>query len=153
MALAAVMVVLIGLAADYIRKNNAITQSQKSQQAIAKKTAEQYDEQAAHIDSLNDALHNEKLSLGARKKALEELRSIVPGYHADLTAEGKLINDNVAAIDNYLAALEKEIRFKAAKEEREELFRAKRLQEKEVAQAQKGVDYARGVLTKFNSRN
>lgn len=142
MALAAVMVVLIGLAADYIRKNNAITQSQKSQQAIAKKTAEQYDEQAAHIDSLNDALHNEKLSLGARKKALEELRSIVPGYHADLTAEGKLINDNVAAIDNYLAALEKEIRFKAAKEEREELFRAKRLQEKEVAQAQKGVDYA-----------
>ena len=89
------------------------------------KAAQSYNEQKAKVDQLTAAIHNENLSLQYRQKALRELQAIVPGYHASLTAEGKLINDNRQAIDDYLVALDKKMKQQAYQEMLEEQYRKK----------------------------
>lgn len=137
--------VVLALAAAFVifkKSSSDVSQLQKSQQAITKKTNEEYDRQRSRIDVLVDTLHNEQIALGNRRKALEELKTIIPGYHADLTDEGILINDNTDAIKNYLVQLEKQIRLKAAQDELEELYRKKRQQERTVAEKQARADRA-----------
>lgn len=133
-AIVGVIGVVIGGIAKLVRENNKLTESMKAQQRIAKKTEDQYAEQAGKIDMLNSAMRNENLSLEQRRKALEELKRIVPGYHADLTDEGVLINNNADAITNYLTQLEKQIRLQAVQDELTELYRKKRLADKDVSQ-------------------
>ena len=57
------------------------------------------------IEVLNDS----NMAYEERKRALDKIRDMVPDYHASLTQEGQLINNNTAAIDKYLESLEKEI--------------------------------------------
>ena len=133
-AIVGVISVTIGVIAKFVRENNKLTESMKAQQRIAKKTEDQYAEQAGKIDMLNSAMRNENLSLEQRRKALEELKRIVPGYHAQLTEEGVLINNNADAVTNYLTQLEKQIRLQAVQDELTELYRKKRLADKDVSQ-------------------
>lgn len=145
-AVAAAIGLAIGFIAKFIRQQSEVNESMKSQQRIAKQTNEQYAEQASKIDVLVGRLNNEKLSLDKRREALEELKKIVPDYHADLTDEGVLINNNKEAIENYLVQLEKEIRMKAVLEEMEDLYRRKRLQEKEVTTAERRLTNSKDDL-------
>ena len=62
---------------------------------------------------------------------MSDLQAIIPSYNASLNEEGRLINNNTEAIKSYLTQLEKQIRMKAAQEELEELYRKKRVQEKQ----------------------
>lgn len=110
---------------------------------VKKKVAEQYDVQEAKIRMLIGILNDEKVALGERRKALEELKGIVPGYHADLTNEGKLINNNKDAIKDYLVELEKQIYLDAIKEEKTALLKKKREQEKNYAQKQQSAESAK----------
>lgn len=57
------------------------------------------------IKRLSDIIHDGNSSYSARKKAIEDMQKIVPDYHASLTKEGKLINDNVEAIERYVETL------------------------------------------------
>jgi TP901 family phage tail tape measure protein len=123
--------VTIGLY-KWITANNAAGLVLKSNANIQKQVDEQYTSQEAKIKSLVSIMGSELFSLEERRKALLELKKIVPGYHGDLTNEGKLINDNRKAIDDYLISLEKEIRLQASKDELIELYKKKRLQEKTV---------------------
>lgn len=107
------------------------SQTEISAMNVKKKVAEQYDDQESKIRMLIDIINNEKIALNERKKALEELKGIVPGYHADLTNEGRLINNNKEAIKEYLIELEKQIYLEAIKEERTALIKQKRQQEKQ----------------------
>lgn len=145
-AVAAAIGLAIGFIAKFIRQQSEVNESMKSQQRIAKQTNEQYAEQASKIDVLVGRLNNEKLSLDKRREALDELKKIVPDYHADLTDEGVLINNNKEAIKNYLVQLEKEIRMKAVLEEMEDLYRRKRLQEKEVTTAERRLTNSKNDL-------
>lgn len=119
------------------------TALQKSQQNITKKTTELYEAQKSKIDILTDTVNNENLALDKRRIALDKLKSIIPDYHADLTKEGTLINNNKEAIEEYLIQLEKEIQLKAAKEELEELYRKKRNQKKVYTDKQARADSAK----------
>ena len=47
-------------------------------------------------------VHDNNRTLKDRKIALQELKKIVPGYHAELTTEGTLIKDNTTALKDYL---------------------------------------------------
>ena len=105
-----------------------LTMQEQVQQRIAeveKKAAEKYAEESAEIHMLNQMVHNNALSLDARRNALEKLQQLVPDYHAALTDEGKLINDNTEAIDGYLASLEKKIKMEAFEEELTEVMKKK----------------------------
>lgn len=121
------------------------TVAQEALSAVNKRADEEFSAQAATIDRLNGVLKSETATLEQKKAALAELQSIVPDYHAKLDAEGKLINNNTEAVKNYLAQLEKEIKLKAAQEELEELYRKKRLQEKQKKEAEKEYGSAKSL--------
>lgn len=149
-AIVGVISVTIGVIAKFVRENNKLTESMKAQQRIAKKTEDQYAEQAGKIDMLIASYRNENIALDQRKKALDEIKRIVPGYHAQLTEEGKLINDNADAVRNYLTQLEKQIRLQALQEELTELYKRKVASDKKVNEYQKNYDRAysyAGTLT------
>lgn len=84
---------------------------------INKRIAESYGEEAGRITALNNIIHNNSLAIDTRRRALAELNKLVPGYHASLTEEGKLINDNTEALDAYLKKLEMTTRSKILEEE------------------------------------
>lgn len=92
---------------------------------------QQFSEQAAEVDNLTNILHNENASIEDKKDALAKLKSIVPGYLAQLDSEGKLIRDNTEALKEYLVELEKKIRLEAAKDELKKLYAEKRRLEKQ----------------------
>ena len=135
-----------------------LTMQEQVQQRIAeveKKAAEKYAEESAEIHMLNQMVHNNALSLDARRSALEKLQQLVPDYHAALTAEGKLINDNTDAIDGYLASLEKKIRMEAFEEELTEVMKKKieaqrKLHEIAVAQREKQENPLANIETQHN---
>ncbi|MCR2007888.1 phage tail tape measure protein [Bacteroides acidifaciens] len=127
LAVASAVLVVIGALVDYQRNQNKITQSMRSLESINKKTSDEYDGQAAKIERLTQMINNNNLSLAIRREKLEELKSIVPDYNAQLTDEGTIISDNTEAIKKYLVELEKQIKLKAAQEELEELYKKQRL--------------------------
>ena len=59
------------------------------------------------------AINDENLSNYTRKQRLAELKELIPDYNAELNEEGRLINNNKEAIDQYLVSLEKQIKLKA----------------------------------------
>lgn len=139
--LAAVTAIAVGIY-KWVQNSRELNTTQRAMANINKATNDAYAEQASKVDMLNSRLRNEKLSLDERRKALEELRKIIPNYHAELTQEGKLINDNKNAIDQYLKSLEQEVRFKAVKAELETLYAEKYQKEKTIETKQQEVDKA-----------
>ena len=87
---------------------------------------EEYASQEAKIKTLVAAINDENLSNYTREQRLAELKELIPDYNAELNEEGRLINNNKEAIDQYLVSLEKQIKLKAYQEELEELYKKKR---------------------------
>ena len=142
----ALLSVLVGLGTAiymFTKRTKEATAAHEALSNVNKKADEEFSTQAATIDRLNGVLKSETASLEQKKKALGELQSIIPNYNAKLDEEGKLINNNTEAIKEYLVQLEKQIRLKAAQEELEELYRNKRLQEKNVQTQQSNYDRVR----------
>ena len=137
---------LAGLLVDLRRKQDSVIESMRSMERINQSTAKEYDEQASKIEMLNAVLHDESQAMQRRAAALEELKSIIPGYNGMLDEEGKLTGDNTQAIKDYLVQLEKQIKLKAAQEELEELYRRKRQSEKQLATDEANLTTARRNL-------
>ncbi|MDD3196241.1 MAG: hypothetical protein PHU68_10665, partial [Paludibacter sp.] len=123
-----------------VSANKAVSQSVRSQIDIQKKADEAFQEQASNVDILVSKIKNENLSNAERIEAISKLKEIIPGYNGMIDQEGRLINDNKTAIDEYLKSLEKQIKLKAVQEELEELIRKKRLQEKQATSTKKEAE-------------
>lgn len=123
--LAAAITAAVAALVMYIKKKREVTAVDRAMTDVQKNINEQYAEQKGKIDMLVAAVNDEKKSLAERKKALEELRKIIPGYHAELTAEGKLIKNNKEEIEKYLEALNKQIALQAYQEKLAEQYRKK----------------------------
>lgn len=76
-------------------------------------------------------INDNGIALDVRRKALNDLKEIIPDYNAQLTDEGTLTKNNTDAIKNYLVQLEKQIKLKAAQQELENLYAQKRTLEKD----------------------
>lgn len=133
----------LALFRDETSKTTAVMESMNN---ISKRTGDEYDEQAAKIDSLTDIIKDNSLTIQQRKKAIEELKSIIPGYNAQLSEEGILTGHNTKAIQEYLTQLEKQIKLKAAQEELEDLYRKKRLNDRELKRLTEEEAAARAEL-------
>lgn len=110
-------------AASEKRLTEAEQRELKVREAIAdvnKRTEDEYAKQAAEVVKLSRAVENNALSLKQREAALKRLKEIVPDYHADLTKEGTLINNNKEALDHYLESLKSSIRARMNQEKIEE---------------------------------
>ena len=138
----AITAAVAGLIA-YHNKQKEISATDKAMKEIQGSITSQYAEQKGKIDMLLSTLENERNSLKKRKAALEELRKIVPSYHAELTNEGKLIRNNKKAIDDYLTALNKKIAMQAYEEKLAEQYRKKAELEMRLEDEKKTLDKAK----------
>ena len=121
-ALAAITAVVIAVTKYNDKMKEARDERMKNITSISAEE-KQYFEESAKIDILTRGIKNNKIAIEERRKMLERLKEIIPGYKADLTDEGKLINNNTTAIDNYLSALKKKIAMQAAEEKLTELLK------------------------------
>jgi TP901 family phage tail tape measure protein len=102
------------------QKHREAAEAAQWEQKLEEKATEAYTEEAAKVTTLTRIIDSNNVSLESRRKALEELKKIVPGYHADLTEEGRLINDNRDALNQYVDALKKAARVKVRREDIEQ---------------------------------
>lgn len=133
---------LIGRLIDLKREQNRVTESQKSMLRISNDLNDKYGEQESKIRLLTNVIHNQNFSYNERRRCIDELKQIVPGYNGMLNEEGKLMNDNTGAIKDYLVQLEKQIKLEAAREELAGLYREQRKTEKLERKQQEEVKRA-----------
>lgn len=144
----ALLATLVGIGTAiymFTKRTNEATVAQETLNSVNKKADEEFSKQAATVDRLSGVLKSETSSLDQKKKALSDLQAIIPSYNASLDEEGRLINNNTEAIKSYLTQLEKQIRMKAAQEELEELYRKKRVQEKQQKVAMENYNEAKSL--------
>ena len=107
----------------------------ESQQAIARahqRATESTAENILVINTLSKRVHDNNVKLSERKKALERLKQLVPGYLASYTKEGKLINDNTDALTRYIAKLKEKAYVESLKQEMVEAYTKQRQAQREL---------------------
>lgn len=121
---------------ELINKEKEFVEVAEKKQTLEQRITEAYAEQKGELEALTNIVNNNNFSLNKRKEALLKLKEIVPNYHADLTEEGVLINNNTTALDAYIVKLKESIRLRTYEEE----YAAN---EKKLMTAQKGLEAAR----------
>lgn len=119
---------------------NAVAENNKEQSLAEEIQQQSTDTATKHrmaIEQLSKTLHDNEAKIHDRREALVKLKKIIPGYHAQLTKTGQLINDNTSAIDKYVKGIEK-------------MALAEALYERMVAEMKKSTDarLARRVFEK-----
>ncbi|WP_297273455.1 phage tail tape measure protein [uncultured Bacteroides sp.] len=96
----------ISAAIYMLAKNTSLAaQRQRELRDIHREAENSISGERTQIESLRSVLEDANQSYANRKAALDKLKEIVPDYHADLTKEGQLINNNTAALDGYIEKL------------------------------------------------
>lgn len=149
---AAIAAVVAGLVI-WIRRSKELTQEQKNQKAVAemnleieKKVNDQTADEIAKIKRLQAAIHDKNLSEKTRLEAIRKLKEIIPGYNAQISKEGEIINENVKAVDNYINKLKEVARAKASEEKLTEIV-------KERLSAESELDARRAEIEKYKQAN
>lgn len=142
LAATAVAALTIGIT-RWISKSREAKQATDDLAEIEKKVTDKFKDEEAKVRTLTAILYDNRIALDKRKEALEELKSIIPGYHADLTEEGRLINENKTALDQYVESLRTRARIEVFEEEIAALEKQKIEYERAIEDAQKKADEAK----------
>lgn len=89
----------------YAQRTSVAARRQKELVDMNREAEKSISEEKNKLDALRKVLEDSKEPYAKRKAALEEIQSIVPEYHASLTKEGTLINNNAQALDGYVEKL------------------------------------------------
>ena len=96
-------------------KTKELSQAEQVQASVMASATAAVAEEKTKIETLSEVVHDNTKSYKERKTALDQLQKIVPDYHAALTKEGRLINDNADALDRYINGLLKAAQLEAIK--------------------------------------
>lgn len=116
------------------KKNDELKDSVSGIKKVNEETNKSFIQQESKIRALTAVINDNGIALDVRRKALNDLKEIIPDYNAQLTDEGTLTKNNTDAIKDYLVQLEKQIKLKAAQQELENLYAQKRTLAKEASQ-------------------
>lgn len=103
---------------DATKKHSALNDVQNEGK---KKAAEEIEV----VKRLHQIIRNSNEAYDTRRKAIEQLQKMVPGYHASLTKEGKLTERNTKAIADYIRSLQNKALAEAAYDKLVELQKAR----------------------------
>lgn len=149
---AAITAVVTGLALWATRSNEA-AEAQKALNDIAAKAQEQLSHVKDNIDLLVAAANNEKLSLDERRKAIEKLNDMIPGYNAKLDeTTGKYVA-NKKALDDYLLSLAKKYELEGAESELKSVGQEIAKLRSQITPIQKKIDEEEKRRAQEASRN
>ena len=106
--------ILTGLYAKFAKSTNDATAAQKRLKDIEDEADRSTQGEISKIERLKKTVEDETLSVNNRRKAIEELQQIVPGYHASISEEGRLYGHNAKILKNYTEQLKNSAKIKAA---------------------------------------
>lgn len=98
---------------------SSLNETKRSTDAVSTATAKAnaaYEEQRYKLMRLRKIAMDNLMPLDKRKKAIDELNKIIPGYNASLDAETRRYRENKRALDSYLVSLKKKLTIEANKE-------------------------------------
>ena len=105
---------LITLIVAFTRKTEDLTQKRNILNEVQQEGMKKAAEEIGLVQRLHNIVRNSKEAYDTRRKAIEHLQRIVPGYHASLTKEGKLTERNTKAISEYIRSLQNKALAEAA---------------------------------------
>ena len=123
--------------------NRAVAEAQAS---LAKKVSDATLDERNKVDMLNKVIHSNAYTVDERRQAIAAMQKLVPEYHASISKEGKLYNDNQIAIQNYIKELENAAMAEAIYERKVEINKKKlelKLKESKIRHSLKAVDAER----------
>lgn len=103
--------------AHFAKKQREANQELDYFDSLEKRINTAQNEEISTVQTLINIVNDQNVSYWKRKEALEELKKIVPNYHASLTKEGTLINNNKEALDKYIENLKAATRMKILEED------------------------------------
>ena len=101
----AALTALVGMMVKFTSRANEAAKAQKRLQDAEEEVKKSTAEEIMRIEILRKTIEDSNVSIDNRRKAIEELQSIVPDYHASLTEEGRLIGHNAEILDIYVKQL------------------------------------------------
>ena len=125
------------------KNNRAVAEAQAS---LAKKVSDATLDERNKVDMLNKVIHSNAYTVDERRQAIAAIQKLVPEYHASISKEGKLYNDNQIAIQNYIKELENAAMAEAIYERKVEINKKKlelKLKESKIRHSLKAVDAER----------
>lgn len=131
---------------ELVNKEKEHLEIAQETKSVESRINESYVEQKGQVEALTSIINNNNYSLNKRRDALMKLKEIVPNYHASLTEEGLLINNNTEALDNYLAKLKQTIRMKAYEDE----FISIEKQKMELEEMIKSATFFKDLMIEIN---
>jgi len=106
--------ILIGLYVKFAKSSNDVALAQQRLKDIEDEANRNSQQEITRIERLRKTVEDETLSVNNRRKAIEELQQIIPGYHASISEEGRLYGHNIKILKNYTEQLKNSARIKAA---------------------------------------
>lgn len=125
------------------KNNRAVAEAQAS---LAKKVSDATLDERNKVDMLNKVIHSNVYTVDERRQAIAAMQKLLPEYHASISKEGKLYNDNQIAIQNYIKELENAAMAEAIYERKVEINKKKlelKLKESKIRHSLKAVDAER----------
>lgn len=125
------------------KNNRAVAEAQAS---LAKKVSDATLDERNKVDMLNKVIHSNAYTVDERRQAIAAMQKLVPEYHASISKEGKLYNDNQIAIQNYIKELENAAMAEAIYERKVEINKKKlelKRKESRIRHSLKAVDAER----------
>ena len=154
-AVAAAVGLLVAWLIDLSRRTNDQVKIQKELNDIKKTAAERTIEETERIKQLEKAMNNGNLSMAERKKAAEQLNSIIPGYNAKLDATRQRYVANKQKLDDYIKSLMHMYEVMGAKDKLKELGKQRadaKLALENAKNAQKEAEELNKRIAQTNSK-
>lgn len=91
--------------AENVQEMKELRAQQKLEADMSKQVGDSIAEEKTRIERLSRIIHSNAYSLNERRNAIRKIQEIIPDYHASISSEGKLYNENSSAIRQYIQDL------------------------------------------------
>ena len=144
---------VVGALLMFNKRADTATIVQKKLNAIHDEANRKVEEERIKIEMLTRRIHDNSLSLDERRAAISALQKIVPDYTAKLSKEGRVYDENTAALTRYINALKEKALLEGAKEELKKLGQQKASLVIQQNKQKKELGAAKQEQTQFTQQN
>lgn len=141
-----------------------LSEAQKTVNEIKEKANQAISDEKTRLTELRKIVEDNTKSVNDRRTAIAAIQKLVPDYHASISNEGRLFNNNTAAIDKYVSKLNEAAAAQAAYDKLVELNKKKmdaedkrdrkknnvRAVNKEIRRGTKSGEYKQESRTVYN---
>lgn len=107
----AIITAVLTLAGAFSFFRSKTDEAKEAQKDLTVEIEQQYNTEKKKVEELRKIIESENTSREQKLNAINKLKEIIPGYVAELDKEGKVIDNNRKAIDDYLESLKNKIRY------------------------------------------